>query len=57
MEAYHHPLTEILEKLLCSGLMKTYQCTGTNHTFWILLEICFISHTEQLLQYNLEIEI
>ena len=55
-EAYHRPLTDILEILLCSVLLKTYQCTGTNHTYWILLEICFISHTEQVPQHILEIE-
>ena len=47
MKAYYRPLTDILETLLCSGLLTTYQCTGTYHTNWILLEICFISHTEQ----------
>lgn len=56
MKAYHCPLTDILEILLCSGLLKTYQCTGTYHTYWILLKICFISHTEQVRQYSLEIE-
>jgi hypothetical protein len=24
IKAYHHPLTDILEILLCSGLLKTY---------------------------------
>jgi len=33
MKAYHCPLADILETLLFSGLLKTYQCTGTNHTF------------------------
>ena len=33
MKAYHHPLTDILKTLLCSGLLKTYQCTGTYHTY------------------------
>jgi hypothetical protein len=39
-----------------SSLLKTYQCTGTYHTYWILLEIYFISHTEQVWQYSLEIK-
>lgn len=53
MKAYH-PLTDIPDSLLCSGLLKTYQCTY--HTYWILLEIWFISHIEQVWQYSLEIE-
>ena len=51
MKAYHRPLTDILETL------TTYQCTGTYHTYWILLEFCFISLTEQVQQYSLEIEL
>jgi len=47
MKAYHRPLTDILETLVCNGLLTTYQCTGTYHTYWILLEISFISLTEQ----------
>jgi hypothetical protein len=53
MKAYHRPLTDILEKLLCSGLLKTYHCTGT---YWILLEICITSDTGQVQQYSLEIK-
>ena len=47
MKAYHHSLTDVLEILLCSGRLTTYQCTCTYHTYWILLGIWFISHTEQ----------
>ena len=47
MKAYYRPLTDILETLLCSCLLTTYQCTGTYHTYWILLENYFISHKEQ----------
>jgi hypothetical protein len=39
MKAYHRPLTDILETWLCSGLLKTSQCTGTYRTYFILLEI------------------
>jgi len=33
MEAYNHSLTDILKTLLCSGLLKTYHCTGTYHKY------------------------